>query len=247
MITVPAYTSSLTDRTSVYATVSGQTQMDCVVDTTIVGNIQVEPNWNKTGVGGNSIYFAHTINNLSATAAIRLYAIGTQPLWPITYWHDFNGNGLYDAGTDIQMAYDSNGDGDFSDLGDSVAPAYDTDSDLYPDTGPLDSITTYYLILDVAMPIGPTQGTLDTILLHGVYSAQIQDTATDLLTAMPRIAIEPDFIGTNRKYGSKGNSTLFSHVVTNSANSSDRRRSYVHFDGKHGHAPRPLHRGVLDG
>ena len=211
-ILVPANITGITDRTSIWVSVYGETTTDCVLDTTIIGDIQVEPNWTKTGVANNAVDFAHTVTNYSADAAIKLYAVGDQT-WQIQYYYD-------NGGTLELMATDLNGDGVFG-VGDSIESGWDSDLDGYPDTGVLSSGNTFNLVLRVTIPDLTPQGTMDTIVLHGDYSPTVTDIATDHLTAMPAIAIEPDYQGDERKYGAIGYSTYFPHVVTNSANSTD--------------------------
>ena len=137
-----------------------------VVTTTVsqVAAVDVSPDNATSADPGDVVYYAHVVtNNGNGDDTIDMTAVSSNG-WTVQIYYDVNGNGLYDAGTDLLLT--------------------DTDADGVPDTGVLAHDTTYDLLVAVTVPTGAADGTVDTTTVTGTSSFDVNvfDTATDTTT-----------------------------------------------------------------
>ncbi|HPR62624.1 MAG TPA: hypothetical protein PK014_00245 [Thermoanaerobaculia bacterium] len=220
-ITVPPGTPNLVETAVVTAFNADEGVDDTATDTLMIGDIQVEPDRDLSGTPGTAVFFSHTVIHYLLTDAIQLRAV-TNPGWAVTLYTDPEGDGI----PNDTMGVDANGDGDYSDPGDSVNPLYDYDSNGIPDTGLLTAATACAFLLEVSIPSGTALNTVCSITLYGsttTLNGSVLDTAADTLTVLPRLSIEPDHrvADDTNAYGAAGHSVFFPHVVTNAFGAED--------------------------
>jgi hypothetical protein len=220
-LTVPAGTTPRVEETAVTAAATGTDVRACITDTTTIGDVQIDPDHSKAGAPGAVVPFCHAAWHFFPSETLRLSGVSSLA-WSLSFYADAEGDG---TPGDL-MGTDASGDGDFSDPGDYLNPAYDTDGDGYPDTGVLSSGAAFPLVVTVQIPIGTPVGTAQLTEvsarasgLHG-YSS---DWAADTLEAQPALAIDPDRVvsaGTN-VYAASGQSLYLPHTTTNASAASD--------------------------
>lgn len=137
-----------------------------IVTTTVsqVAAVDVSPDNTSDADPGDVVYYAHVVtNNGNGDDTFDMTAVSSNG-WTVQIYHDVNGNGLYDAGTDVLLT--------------------DTDTDGVPDTGALAHDTTYDLLVAVTVPTGAADGTVDTTTVTGTssFDTNVSDTATDTTT-----------------------------------------------------------------
>lgn len=221
-IAVPSGLPSGTDTAMIVASVIGQSAEDTAIDTTYIGDIQLDSDQMRTGVPGGVSRFPLSLLHYLVPDTIRLLAVSAQG-WGLAFYTDPEGDGI----PNDWMGTDVNGDGDFSDPGDSVAPAYDSDGDGFPDTGPLGSGTPFLFVVECAIPTEVLLGTLDTITAYAVTSTlngAVADTALGTLEVRPRLSIAPEYTvaAQTNLFVAAGFTVLFPHVVVNSSDGPDR-------------------------
>jgi uncharacterized repeat protein (TIGR01451 family) len=136
-----------------------------VVTTTVsqVAGVTVDPNGNRNGVPGSTLYFPHLVTNTgNFDDRINLTASSASG-WSVALYRDVNGNQAYDAGTDTLLA-DSNGD-------------------TIPDSGLLANDGSMRILVAVTIPVGSANAASDTVTVTGttVFAPSATDTATDTI------------------------------------------------------------------
>lgn len=143
------------------------------VTTTVsqVAALTVDPN-NALGADpGDVLYYAHVVTNGGNEADTIDVTVASSQGWTVALFHDVNGDGAFDGG-DIPLA--------------------DSDGDLVPDTGSLPADGPFNILVQVTVPVGTADGTVDVTTVTGTstFNTGVSDTATDTTTvAAPALTI----------------------------------------------------------
>lgn len=220
-ISIPSNCQSTVDQTTLFAWIEGENASDIALDITYIGDIEIYPPLELTGVADSSVFFPHTLIHYLASDLITLKAFQTLN-WEISFYHDLNGDGT----GDLLMATDLNGDGDFVDDGEYINPSYDSNSDNFPDTGILPSENAFNFVISIKIPPSTPINTENRINIYAITSTVndlIQAYLTDVLTVKERFEFIPEYRNSsgNALYGAAGLSTFFPHSITNNSSSSD--------------------------
>ena len=110
----PAGTDITNQATVDYEDVNGNPlqALSNVVTTTVsqVAAVDVSPDNATSADPGDVVYYAHVVtNNGNGDDTIDMTAVSSNG-WTVQVYHDVNGNGLYDAGTDLLLT-DTDADG----------------------------------------------------------------------------------------------------------------------------------------
>jgi hypothetical protein len=185
-------------------------------DTTTVGNLVVTPaSQSKTSclasLGAScNVTYTETITNNVNSDSIDLKGVSANG-WKVEY---------FDGATPI--AVDANGNGVFTDAGDSIFAGYNLNGNALPDLTVTGGSSRSFTIR--ISPLGGTPGTtIDTLTLTALSDANdAQATATDLTSLRAPLEITPSYLlsaGTNL-YGGAGNPVYFPNVIQNNTNAS---------------------------
>lgn len=220
-ITVPENISNTFDETSIYGWIEGENADDSALDRTYIGDIQIYPALDLTGMPSSTVNFAHTILHYLAPDTITIKVFETER-WSLSLFYDSNRDGTGDT----LMATDLNGDGDFDDSGDYLNPAYDTNLDNFPDTGVLSPGIEFHFVLSIIVPSNAIFDTKNFINLYSINSnlnEGRQATIQDTLTVKERFNFTPEYKDSEgNAYFSPANfSVYFAHKIKNNSSSPD--------------------------
>ena len=177
------------------------------------GGVSISPAWTRSTASPASVLLPHRVENVGNLEG-QFDLMGSSSLGlSLTWWSDPDGDG--DPADGEIMAVDGNGDGDFSDVGDT-APSltWDTDSDdmldfvLIWDPNQNDG---FDFVLQVDVPSG-LEAVTDQLDLDVAFHANpaIFDDTTDVLY-IGFLTIHPERSGA----GMPGQYVRYSHLVTN--------------------------------
>lgn len=139
--------------------------------------VEIVPDRAGTVAPGATIAFAHEVTNGGNRPAVFALRMASSLGLHAELEADTDGDGLGDE----LMATDANGDGDFLDVGDFVSPAWDSDGDQLPDTGPLApqaGLSILVTLQTVDSPLAARDSTTVTAFLPEA-PATIVDRVTD--------------------------------------------------------------------
>lgn len=220
-ITIPENVSNTVDETTIYASIEGEDASDSALDKTYIGDIQIYPSLQLTGMPSSTVDFPHKIYHFLAPDFITIKVFQTLN-YSLSLYFDSNGDGQ----GDVLMATDANGDGDYVDLGDYINPAYDTNSDNFPDTGNLNPGIEFNFVLSIDIPSNANYETENLINLYAIAS-DINDgrqaTVQDTLTVKERFNFTPEYKDAegNASYSPAGISVYFPHIIKNNSSFDD--------------------------
>lgn len=164
----PAGTDISNQATVDYEDTNGNpfTAVSNIVTTTVsqVAAVQVAPDNASNAAPGDTLYYAHTVTNLGNAADLFDMTAASSRGWTTAVFQDVDGNGTYDAGTDVALA--------------------DTDGDLVPDTGSLAADDSLQILVRLVIPAGTTDGTSDVTTVTGTsdFDNTVSDIASDITT-----------------------------------------------------------------
>jgi uncharacterized repeat protein (TIGR01451 family) len=149
------------------------TEVSNIVTTTVIqgASVDVSPDNSATAPAGETLYYAHTITNFSNDTDLIDVTASSSEGWTLTLWEDVNGDGLFDGGDALLT---------------------DTDADTVPDTGVLAVDATYDILVQVDVPAGAVDGTVDITTVTGTsdFDVGVSDSATDTTTvAFPILTV----------------------------------------------------------
>ena len=151
--------------------------------------ITVTPDRSGSAAAGGSVSYAHVVRNVgNLPSVVALNTTSTLGL-SVELFDDPDGNGVGNT----LLAADANGDGDYADPGDFLAPLADSDADGLPDTRSLAPGAQYRLVLRLTTRQGQN-GLTDTTVLTGFATAApatARASATDT-TAIGAISLASD-------------------------------------------------------
>ena len=165
LASVPAFAEGTAEGTVISntATVSwtdgngnARSQLSNTVQTTVtqIASVIITPDTlSAAGLPGDTIAFAHTVeNNGNGDDTIQL-SVTTVPGWTVALYRDNNGNGTYEPGTDTVVA----------------------------DTGVLAAEATFPLLVVVTVPSAAADGASASFTVTGTsaFDPAVSDTATD--------------------------------------------------------------------
>ena len=164
----PAGTVITSQATANYTDLNGNplSALSNAVTTTVtqVAAVSAAPSNAANGAPSDIVYYAHTITNAgNGGDTIDLAAVSSRG-WATALYRDVNGNGTYEAGTDVALA--------------------DTDADGQSDTGNLVPDAGLAVLVGVAVPAGTADGIVDVTTLAATssfntgVSANVTDTTT---------------------------------------------------------------------
>lgn len=214
-VTLPSVVVPCADETSLFARIADSAVFDCVKDTTTVGDVEFGAALSLVGMPGAPVNFAHAARHFLAADRINLSGVSSRG-WSLSFYADPGGDG--DPSGDPLMGIDANGDGDFSDVGDYLDPAYDTDGDGFPDTGVLTPGTPFPFVLQVAG--AGSVGDADAVTLTGrtgPANGYMDGSVQDALSLRNRLTLTP----THQVYGPSGRSIFLGHRVENAHSEPD--------------------------
>ena len=152
--------------------------------------VEVTPDTAGTVRPNGVATYAHVIENTGTRANTFQIQVQSTLGLAVSLYRDTNGDGI----GDVLMATDANGDGDFGDVGDFLDPAFDTDADGLPDTGPLAPGETFAVVVSIQTLVA-NDGQEDVTTLTTFLTEKpdiVRDTAVDT-TTIGRIAVRsPD-------------------------------------------------------
>ncbi len=220
-ITIPSSLNNTVDETTIYGWIEGEDADDSAIDRTYIGDIQIYPALDLTGMPSSTINFAHTILHFLAPDFVTIKVLETQS-WSLSLYYDSNGDGTGDT----LMATDLNGDGDFTDAGDYINPSFDTNSDNFPDTGTLNPGVEFNFVLSIDIPSDATYEIENIINCYAITSeinVGRQATLKDTLTVKPRFNFTPEYKDSegNASYCPANFSVYFAHIIKNNSSSAD--------------------------
>jgi PKD repeat protein len=167
------------------------------------------------------VTYAHEVCNC-APNNVNVIDIRLEPTenWLTAIYHDVNCNGTLDA-SDVLMATDANGDGDFDDTDDYVDPNYDINSNTLPDTGELPPGSSMFIIIQKEVPFTyPDTEDITTIRGELAVAPMIHGYAYDYTTVehVVDVTITP---ADNEIITGPGADIYFEHEITNAGNDWD--------------------------
>ena len=194
-------TTSITNQATVdYRDVNNNSlqSLSNVVTTVVsqVAAVDVAPDNASNADPGDVVYYAHVVtNNGNYDDTIDLTAVSSNG-WTVQLYHDVNGNGAYDSGTDTLLT--------------------DTDADSVPDTGLIADDGTFLILVAVTVPTNAANNAVDTTTVTGTssFDTNVSESATDTTT------IQAPVLGVVKSVAPVGNqppgTTLtYTIVVTN--------------------------------
>jgi len=222
-ITAPAGVENVQDVTTLSAFSQADTNLcGSARDTTAIGALALTPTPQaKSVVAGQTVDYGLTLGNhdLSDTFDLRIQSsLG----WKVEIYTDPNGDGNPSDG--VLVATDVNGNGTYTDPGDSIAGGYDTDANNRPDFGTIANGGTVHFVVRLIASSGATVGTVDTCnaLVQGAtYGASA--TAVLTSTVRTRLTFTPNYTvaANTSKYSGQGQSVFYAHTLINGWPSSD--------------------------
>lgn len=129
------------------------------VVTTVVSQVAgviVDPDRSLDASPGDVVTYAHRVTNSgNGNDTIQLTAVSSNG-WTVAIYHDVNGNGTYEPGTDV----------------------------LITDTGVLAHDAFWDILVRVTVPPGVANGSVDSVLVTGrsTFNASVTESATDTTT-----------------------------------------------------------------
>lgn len=220
-VTIPSSAPNASaDTTTVTATSVLSTSVSAsATNTTGIGALTITPPaQTKNGclVGPNplcTVSYTETITNNVLADKIDMRGVSV-PGWKVEYLDPNNGNAVF--------ATDLNGNGTFTDAGDSIVAGYDLNGNNYPDFN-MTQATNRNFIVRIS-PNSGTPGTTIGILTLTVSSSvnAAQASAIDTTPLLPPTELIPEYkisAGANL-YGAKGFPVFFPHLLRNNTNSS---------------------------
>lgn len=220
-ISIPSNIENSIDETTILGWIEGEDASDSAIDKTYIGDIQIYPSLQLTGMPSSTVDFPHKIYHFLAPDFITIKVFETLN-YSLSLYFDTNGDGQ----GDVLMATDANGDGDFIDSGDYINPSFDTNSDNFPDTGNLNPGVEFNFVLSIEIPSGANYETENLINLYAIAS-DINDgrqaTIQDILTVKERFNFTPDYKDEegNASYSPAGRSVYFPHIIKNNSSFDD--------------------------
>ncbi|HET9480817.1 MAG TPA: hypothetical protein VFP98_03605 [Candidatus Polarisedimenticolia bacterium] len=136
-----------------------------IVTTTVsqVATLTVDPDRASGAAPGDTLYYAHVVTNLgNGDDTIDLTAVSSNG-WATALYADNDASGTFTPG-DVLLA--------------------DSDGDLVPDTGLLAADADIDILVEVIVPAGVANGTVDTTTVTGTstFNTAVSDTAIDTTT-----------------------------------------------------------------
>ncbi|MCX7829809.1 MAG: hypothetical protein N2445_01935, partial [Acidobacteria bacterium] len=156
---------------------------------------------NLSGTPSDFVLFAHTLLNNRASDYVR-FVVSSSSGFPIY---------LYLG--EILLGIDNGGNC----LWDYVNPAYDSNSDGFPDLF-VEQGNSFNLTLYIPVPSGATIGSTDTIVFYGYgHSNGGETSATDTINVKQPFEFSPSysFSDLTEKYGASGKSVYLAHKIYN--------------------------------
>ncbi len=217
-LTAPFGTSNVVDQTTLEGISSADPCLKAYsIDTTSVGELILYPTPQyKSGIEGNVVNFGLRLINNTFEDIFDLRAISSKG-WTVNYYTDPNGDGNPSDG--VFIAVDLNGNGYFTDVGDSITSGYDTNSNNLPDLGIISNGSYVDFVIQITIPPGTPLETQDLSTLFAIgynyginSSAELHTTVYNRLTFFPEYKVSD---GTN-KYSGDSRSVFFAHTIINS-------------------------------
>lgn len=219
-LTAPTGVVNVADTTTFTATsVSCPSVTSSATDKTAIGNITLLPTpQSKSAVAGQTVDYGLRLSNYSVSDTFDLRAVSSSG-YQVQIYTDPNGDGNPSDGA--LVATDVNGNGVYTDSGDSIAPGNDTNNNHLPDFGSI-SVNGYQdFVVRVTIPVGALVGAVDTTTVtvqgatYGAYaSATLTTTVRNPITFTPSYT----FAAGTGKYSGDGRSVFFAHTLINAAN-----------------------------
>jgi hypothetical protein len=222
-LTIPAGVNNVTDTTILSAFSQTESGLCAsATDTTTIGDLTLTPSPQaKSVVAGQTVDYGLTLGNNSVSDTFDLRPLSSLG-WAVQIYTDPNGDG--DPADGVLVATDLNGNGVYTDAGDSITAGYDTNANNRPDFGVVPNTQTRSFVVRLTAPGGATVGTVDTstVLAQGAVFGK-SDTAVLTTTVRLRLTFTPSYTtaaGTN-KYSGQGRSVFYAHTLINSWPSAD--------------------------
>jgi hypothetical protein len=217
-LTIPAGVNNVTDTTILSAFSQGDaTLCASATDTTTIGDLILTPSPQaKSVVVGQTVDYGLALVNNSVSDTVDLRSISSLG-WAVQIHTDPNGDGNPADG--VLVATDLNGNGIYTDAGDSITAGFDTNANGRPDFGVLPNVQTRDFVVRLTAPGGAAVGTVDTctVLAQGAAYGK-SDTAVLTTTVRLRLTFTPSYTvaGGNNLYSGQGQSVFYAHTLINS-------------------------------
>lgn len=220
-LSAPSGTANVVDTTLLEAI--SKNASDCMsdwaTDTTAIGQLLLLPSpQTKTGVPGQVVNYGLTLTNYSLSDVFE-FRIPNTLGWQVNIYTDPNSDG--DPSDGVLIATDANGNGAFTDAGDSITAGYDTNGNNLPDFGTTGNGSTQKLVIQIAIPPGTSTGTQDVATAYANGATHGDGTVAVLTsTAYPRLYLYPSYSSSStpptNKFSGENRSVFYSHTLMNS-------------------------------